>query len=122
MLIFFYLAVLITGMYWAYKILAPEMRKPPVVYKAASVVKASNVVQVDQPVNRVEKIESLLAEKSKNILILQAELKVFYAQIRDFDKVKSVLEEEIHRLREQNRIFRSELGLPATQPKENSIT
>ena len=44
------------------------------------------------------------------------------SQVRNFEKVKTLLEEEIHRLREQNRIFRSELGLPAVQPKENSIT
>ena len=31
-----------------------------------------------------------------------------------------LLEEEIDRLREQNRIFRSELGLPGAQAKKNS--
>ena len=70
----------------------------------------------------MEKLETLLAEKNKNIGLLQTELKVFCAQVRDFDKMKSVLEDEIHRLREQNRMFRSELGLPTVQPKENSIT
>jgi hypothetical protein len=52
---------------------------------------------------------------------LQKELKIFHVQMRDFDKVKTLLEEEIHRLREQNRIFRSELGLARRSTKENSI-
>jgi hypothetical protein len=119
-MLFLYLAILIAGIYMAYKLLAPEMKKP-VPTRIAPAVDGRRAIQDDQPVNRIEKMEVLLAEKNKNILLLQTELKAFYAQIRDFDKVKTLLEEEVHRLKEQNRMFRSELGLPAVQPKENSI-
>jgi len=125
-MLFLYLTVLIGGIYLAFKLLAPEMRrsistKAPKAPKAAAAVEPQQVVSGSQPGNRIEKMEFLLAEKNKNILLLQTELKLFHAQIRDFDKVKTLLEEEVHRLKEQNRMFRSELGLPAVQPKENSI-
>ena len=96
------------------------MRKPAP-SKAVPSSQPRQVAQVEGSGNRIEKMEMLLAEKNKNIMLLQTELKLFHAQIRDFDKVKALLEEEVHRLKEQNRIFRSELGLPAVQPKENSI-
>lgn len=110
MLIFLYLAVLITALYWVSKMLLPEMAKP------------SKKVQVNEPDNGTEKLKTLLIEKNEDIQLLQTELKVFQVQVRNFDKIKSLLTEEIDRLREQNRIFRSELGLPAGQLKENSIT
>jgi hypothetical protein len=57
---------------------------------------------------------------------LQTELQIFLVQIREFDKVKAMLDEEIHHLREQNRMFRSELGIPLNaspaEQKETSIT
>ena len=69
---------------------------------------------------KTELMEALLVEKNKIIRLLEAENKVLVVQVRAFSKVREVLDEEIRRLREQNRIFRSELGLPAVQPKENS--
>ena len=107
-----YLAVLITALYWVSKILLPEMTKKD----------SFDFSEPNEPDKRIEKLEALLAEKNKNIGFLQKELKIFYVQVQAFDRVKTLLDEEIHHLREQNRIFRSELGLPAAQPKENSIT
>jgi len=116
MLIFLYLAVLITALYWVAKILLPEMTKP----------NSFDFSQSNDPDKRIEKLEILLAEKNKNISLLQTELKIFHAQVRSFDKMKTLLDEEIHHLKEQNRIFRSELGIPpivlSVEPKENSIT
>lgn len=108
--IFLYLTLLITALYWVAKLLLPEMNKP-----------LFDFFQSEGTDNRIEKLETLLAEKNKNIDLLQAELKTFQAQARSFDKMKTLLDEEIHHLREQNRIFRSELGLPAVLPGENSI-
>ena len=119
------LLVLITAIYVICKILWPEVKKaleaekalkPPVVQKM-KFVEASMVDELTD--NRIAKLENLLAEKNKNINLLQNELKIAHVQVRDFDKIKSLLEEEIFRLREQNRIFRSELGLPAITLKEN---
>lgn len=107
-----YLAVLITALYWVSRILLPEITKK----------ESSDFSPSDAPDQRIEKLEALLAEKNKDIGLLQKELSIFHAQIRAFDRVKDLLDEEIHHLREQNRIFRSELGLGAPQPKENSIT
>ena len=109
MLIFFYVTVLMTALYWVSKMLLPEM------------VRSSKIVPVNEPEKGTEKLEILLSEKNKDIQLLQTELKVFQVQVHNFDKIKSLLVEEIDRLREQNRIFRSELGLPAVQLKENSI-
>lgn len=119
-----YLAVLITALYWVSKMLLPEMAKPPLPRKPAR----SNSFETPRPDssdNRLEKLELLLAEKNKNINVLQTELSIFLVQVREFDKIRSLLEDEIHRLREQNRIFRSELGMPTIAPsheqKEKSI-
>ena len=57
-------------------------------------------------------MEALLAEKNKKMSLLQTELKALHVQVRAFDKIKMLMDGEIHRLREQNRMFRSELGLP----------
>ena len=76
--------------------------------------------EIMDPNNRIEKLELMLAEKNKNINILQTELKIFHIQVRESDKLKALLEDEIHRLREQNRIFRSELG-PAYCPNDRAI-
>ena len=113
-----YLAVVITALYWVIRTLAPEMSKPPVLPLPKSVPEhgSSEIAQEDEPVNRMDKVESLLAEKNKNIQLLQTELKIFHAQISNFNKIKTLLEEEIYRLREQNRIFRSELGIPPIAP------
>ena len=112
MFIFLYLTALIISLYGIARILLPELIKPNPLH----------FPQFNKPDQRIEKLKTLLAEKNKDISLLQRELKIFYVQINTFDKVKTVLEEEIHRLREQNRIFRSELGLPTVQHKENPIT
>ena len=112
MLILLYLAGLVTAIYWVVKILAPEMAKP-----GAHKDSQSNTLDT-----RIEKLEPLLAEKNKIIHSLETESKLFKIQINNFSKVRTLLETEIYRLREQNRIFRSELGLPAVQSKESSIT
>ena len=111
-----YLAVLITAVYFVTKLLAPEIRKAPL--SAAPCVALST----DDGSSRIEKLEMMLAEKNNNIQRLQTELRILCVQSNEFDKLKALLEEEIQRLREQNRMFRSELGLPTGQPKENSIT
>jgi hypothetical protein len=134
MVIFFYLAVIITGFYSVSKVLLPEMAKPPlpsqrpVPKRVIPKQKSIEIVQSQSsdPDARLKKLETLLAEKNKNINLLQSELRIFHIQVRDSDKIKSLLEDEVHRLREQNRIFRSELGLPAVQSivqsAENLIT
>jgi hypothetical protein len=120
-MIFLYLAVLISAMYWVIKTLAPEMAKPPLI-KAVFKAPLRDDTESQEQQGRITKLETMLSEKNKCISLLQAELKSFYVQVRDFDKIKMLLEEEVHRLREQNRIFRSELGLPTALPKVNSIT
>lgn len=114
-----YLGILITALYAVTRVLAPEMLKP-VVPKVPPVIPEPSS-QNNELLNRINRLENLLAEKNKNITLLQTELKIFQIQVRDFDKIKILLEEELHRLKEQNRIFRSELGLPAAVPKEKSI-
>jgi len=120
-MLFLYLAVLISAMYWVIKTLAPEMVKPLAPKVSLRRQMRPDPVAEDRQ-NSIEKFETMLVEKNKTIGILQAELRAFYAQVRDFDKIRSLLEDEVHRLREQNRIFRSELGLPSALPKANSIT
>jgi len=115
-----YTLSLVAAMYWVYRTLAPELAKPPlpkVIHQSIPVA----ITEYSEPVNRIEKLETMLAEKNKNIKLLQDELKIFHVQVRDFNKIQTLLEGEIHRLREQNRIFRSELGMPTVQLKENSI-
>lgn len=109
-----YLVVLIIALYWVSKILLPEMTKQDSVGSS----------QPNEPDQSTEKLEALLAEKNKTISLLQTELRIFHVQIRSFNKVKTLLDEEICRLREQNRIFRSELGMPPIAPSnvENSKT
>lgn len=121
-MIFIYLAILISAMYWVIKTLAPEMAKPVPVPKALLKMPQLPDLQAEARAHTVEKLETMLAEKNKTISLLQGELRSFYVQVRDFEKIKALLEEEVHRLREQNRIFRSELGLPSALPKANSIT
>ena len=124
-MLIFYLAVLIIGMYWASKNLLPELLnfKPSGLPspKALTISKPIENNGPGEPQKRIEKLEILLLEKNKNILFFQNELRILYAQVREFDKLKGVLDEEILRLREQNRIFRSELGLPTVQAKEGIV-
>jgi hypothetical protein len=116
-----YLAVLITALYWVSKTLLPEMTKP----NSFDLPRSHGLdksIKKNEPDKSIEKLETLLAEKNKDISLLQTESRLLHVQVSAFDGVKTLLDEEIHRLREQNRIFRSELGLPTAQPKENSIT
>ena len=119
-MLIFYLAVLIAALYWVLKTLIPEMTKPPLPRPPAEEGPFDFTgFETDK---KIERLDVLLAEKNKNISLLETELKVFQAQSRAFDKLKTALEEEIQHLRGQNRIFRSELGLPSVQaPNKNSI-
>ena len=110
-MIFIYLALLFTAIYYVVKTLGPEMTKS-----------SFNLSPDDEPDKRVAKLSALLAEKNKNMQVLETKLKISQSELHDFNKVKTLLVEEIHRLREQNRIFRSELGMPTAQSKENSTT
>ena len=115
-----YLAIVATASYWVIKTLGPEMAKPPLV-KTAVRSGPTRVLMTRDPEPKIEKLEVLLADKNKSIELLQMELKVLQAQSSNFDKVRGVLEEEIQRLKELNRIFRSELGLPPIMTKESSL-
>ena len=117
-----YVAILIAGLYWVAKILGPEMLRPMQSKTPPQSAETIDFSESDGPDIKIKKLETFLAEKNKNIVLLELELKFYRAQANSFDKIKTVLSEEIERLREQNRIFRSELGLPAVQSKENSIT
>jgi hypothetical protein len=128
------LAIVILGLCGVAITLGPEMFKPvepkdikPKVVKFKPAKPKEMPVHIpeenSQPTtfdNREERLAALLDEKNKNIDLLQTELKVFHIQVQNFNTVKSLMEEEIQRLREQNRIFRSELGLPTAVPKEQS--
>ena len=111
-MLFLYLAVVVIALYLVSRVLMPEMIKPGSPGKSLSA----------EPDKKTELMEALLVEKNRSIRLLETENKVLDVQVRSFGKVKVLLEEEILRLREQNRIFRSELGLPAVQTKENIIT
>jgi len=125
-----YLAVLITALYYVSKMLLPEMITPslaqaipqPKTVPQVKTIPVTQSIDIPESDNTKDKLETLITEKNKNISILQTELRIYQIQVRESEKVKSLLEDEIHRLREQNRIFRSELGLPTVaQPKENLI-
>ena len=94
-----YLVIVIAAIYFAIKLLAPEISKP-----APSVVAIPASARVDDTALKIEKLEMMLAEKNKNIQNLQSELKALQAQSQDFDKIKTLLEEEIQHLKGQNRL------------------
>ncbi|MDE2027371.1 MAG: hypothetical protein KGK03_10890 [Candidatus Omnitrophica bacterium] len=121
MSIFLCVLLLLGALYSVMKKLWPEMSKPLPIRASQTDSPDLSGPQTESD-QRLERLESLLAEKSRDVYSLHKELKILRSQVRDFDKVKSLLEEELLRLREQNRVFRSELGLPAVQPKENSLT
>ena len=68
---------------------------------------------------QMDKIDILLSEKNKEINLLQTELKSYEDRWGEFEKVKALMEEEIQKLREQNRTLKSELILFADN-KPNS--
>jgi septal ring factor EnvC (AmiA/AmiB activator) len=120
MLIFLFLAGVVTVLYLVLKSLLPEMTAKPPALKIVAKTDSFDFSQSSKHYKKIEKLETLLAEKNKSISLLEAELKTLDAQVRAFDKLKNLLDEEIHRLKGQNRMFRSELGLPTLQTQENS--
>lgn len=120
-----YLAVLIIGTYWVVRTLGPEMAKPPlpaVKYDLKSKpVKPAAMATTELSIGRVERLEILLAEKDRNIALLQNDLRVLQVQASSFDKLRKILDDENQRLKEQNRMLRSELGLPAAGSRERSV-
>ena len=111
-MLFLYLTVLVVALYYVVKLLGPEMSKTSSSKTAVVSSKADVSSQSYETDKGTERLQILLAEKNSEISLLQSELKIFQAQVRDFDKFKTLLDEEMHHLREQNRIFRSELGMP----------
>ncbi|MBF0510983.1 MAG: hypothetical protein HQL13_01500 [Candidatus Omnitrophica bacterium] len=105
-MIILYLIFLGLALYGVIKNIAPEMTKPTPVGPIKDGLEG--------------KLENLLLEKNRAIDLLQKELKAFKGQKEDFEKLRALLEEEIYRLREQNRILRSELGLPTLPQTEKS--
>ena len=123
-MIIFFAALVIVALVLVFRILLPEMKKSPEikVVKIVPLQETFDVSQLDKPASKLEKLEMMLADKNKNISLLEKELKVLQAQTRSFDKVKMLIEEEIQRLKEQNRMFRSELGLPTIGTRQGSIS
>lgn len=115
-----YLAVLIAGLYFAIKNLIPEMKSIPEASKSVE-EKDFNFIPFKVTDHQVEKLDLMLAQKNRDITFLQKELRICKNQISSFEKIKAFMEEEIKYLREQNRIFRSELGLPAFSSNQNSV-
>jgi len=129
LLILFFLALIAAGLVWVSKTLWPEMIKPVETavkvepYYPTKPAPAAEILTTAEPDRKMEKLEIILDEKNRTIHLLETEIKIFQVQTRSFEKIKTVMDEEIQRLREQNRIFRSELGLPTvSQTKNNSIT
>ncbi len=112
-MVILYLAVVIIALYFAIKLLAPEIRKPTLSMASSIAPPADNAIL------KTERLEMMVEEKNKSIEQLQEECKVLQTQVQDFEKVKTLLEEEIEHLKEQNRSIKS--GVPADQPKDNSI-
>jgi hypothetical protein len=110
-----YLALLTAALYGVSRLLLPELAKPA----SPAPIVDSEPVDFIPTTNKTERLEVLLVEKNKYINVLERELKISQIQARDSEKIKVLLDEEILRLREQNRIFRSELGLPSVLSKEN---
>jgi len=97
-MVILFLAVVIIALYFAIKLLAPEIHKPTLSMAAAIVPPADNTIL------KTERLEMMVEEKNKSIEHLQEECKVLQAQAQDFDKIKTILEEEIQHLKEQNRL------------------
>ena len=108
MIIFIYLTLVLIALFVVARKLWPEMKKPPF---------------VPNDNGHASRLETLLDEKTKSLQFLQMESKILRTEMRDFSKIKAMLEEEIRRLRDQNRIFRSELGLSsgAQQPEKSLL-
>ncbi len=67
--------------------------------------------QSNQVMEKTDKTEAMLTEKNKEIAELKEVLLARQRQCDEFDKVKEILDEEIVKLREQNRTLKSELLL-----------
>lgn len=113
-MLIFYLAILIIAIGIALKLLIPEIRK------SSSSMVFSVSPQVDETALKIEKLDRMLAEKNQTIEHLQEELKILHAQSQDFEKIKTLMEEEIQHLKVQNRMTKS--GVPADQSKEDPTT
>ena len=78
-----YLAFLCTALYLVARILSPEMKRPaPVVPVPRSNVPVSSAPEETD--SRIEKLETLLAEKCQDIKHLQRELQIFNIQNAPF--------------------------------------
>jgi uncharacterized coiled-coil protein SlyX len=113
-MLIFYLAILIITIGISLKLLIPEIRK------SSSSMVFSVAPQADDTTLKIEKLDMMLAEKNKTIEHLREELKILHAQSQDFEKIKTLMEEEIQHLKGQNRMAKSEI--PADQPKEDPTT
>ncbi len=133
MIIFLYLLILLVGGYFILKALAPQLdlkfpllglsqigrpklRKDvanplPVLKEDKSVLTPSAAINIPPPeVHEYSKADLLLVEKNKEIALLKEQLRVKQNQADDFEKLKSILDEEIVKLREQNRLLKTELS------------
>lgn len=85
----------------------PKLRKDV----ANSLAVKQPAIDIPQPqVHEYSKAEVLLAEKNKEIALLKEQLRVKQNQSDDFDKLKEILDAEIAKLREQNRLLKTELS------------
>src|SRR5450631_3795042 len=100
MSIILYLGFLIIGLYLVLRNLLPEILKTNYP-RSSSKPSPIGLAQSDTIDNRIEKLETFICEKNKNIQFLQSELRIFLIQVREFDKIKTLLDDEIQRLREQ---------------------
>jgi hypothetical protein len=123
-MLLFFLTIVAVASGIAVKLLWPEMAKPApkAAVRKLAPPEAIAVTSTNPSDKKVEKLEALLYEKNRHITLVENELKSFQVQARNFDKLKNLLDEEILRLREQNRILRSELGMPTVPFKENIST
>jgi hypothetical protein len=78
-------------------------------------VPAPKIEQLEEPLDaqaKISKLKDLLSEKNRELERLNKELQALQAGMQGFDKVKALLEDEILRLREQNRVLKSEIIYP----------
>ncbi len=127
LIIFLYLLILLVGGYFILRALFPDFKfnfpmmpniKLPQIGRPKLRKDVANSLAVKQPaidipqpqVHEYSKAEVLLAEKNKEIALLKEQLRVKQNQSDDFDKLKEILDAEIAKLREQNRLLKTELS------------